>query len=144
MADPARRLIQLQSFVTIEYGQGTVKFILLDNEGRPINAQSSPLVFAFGQVFDKQVFTTKINNQPVLFVNVLLDANQEQYRTLKDLTHTTANLETLEFRALATSKDPLRPPRKDLEANTVREWTIENGVLATVSRVAESIDSHPA
>jgi hypothetical protein len=142
MAD-GRKLVQLQGFAKIEYGERAVKFILLDREGRLINENSSPLLFTYETIFDKQVFTTTIENQDVQFVSVLLDVNEEQFSTLKDLTHSVGNWRSTELQTLTAEmadKGATRPPSpKNLMVNSLREWHMENDNLVSVSGVVNPI-----
>ncbi len=138
-----RKLVQLQGFAKIEYGESTVKFILLNQQGQVIDEQLPLMAFSYRDIVDKQVFTIHMGLAQVQFVNVLLrNIDEEKLKNLKDLTHSVANWETTELQTLTAEmayKDPTRPPRKDEMVNSLREWHIVNGKLTSVSRVVNPV-----
>ena len=133
MADEQRRLFQVQGFANVEitndadgYPQ-TISITMLNNEGYPILPREGevPLVFQKGQFFNKQLFEANLNGHSVRFINVLLDVDEDQYKTLKQQTYSQAAWgERPQDRSqlALSSKDVPGRPRKDMPSS-LDEWT---------------------
>ncbi|GAB3979118.1 hypothetical protein GCM10028806_43740 [Spirosoma terrae] len=135
MADAARRFIQLQSFVEIEYQGEKITITLLNEQGQPI--REAPLTLPYTAFADKQVFTTVINNKPVHFINVMLEIDDAEYKKLKEQTHSIANWSITNVRTLMADKNPISRPPKVMRASVVREWEMnERDSLDIVGYVA--------
>ncbi len=132
----ARVHFQLQSFAKVDHDEHMVKITLLNRSGDAMHEH--PFEFTLDQVYDKQLFTAFISNNPVQFINVCLDPNAADLEKLKQLTEASNNnwraVDLLESEA-PINKDPRRPPYKDDVFCSLRMIDFEGPQIAVISRI---------